>query len=307
MSATHSAPPESTPRGAGLGKHAAGVWVAGAYVTALLVAVVVAVLLSREPLLWRAWWADCAGTLVIFAFSRTFRNSSFYDAYWSIAPMALAGWFAWLGLEQGAHPVRQVLVLGLVWWWGARLTFNWWRGWTGLGHEDWRYTDLRKRSGALYPVVDLLGIHVAPTAQVFLGCLALYPALVYSAAPLGPLDALGVAMAAVAIVIESRADSELHRFLSRRREPGEILSSGLWAYSRHPNYFGEMGFWVGLATLGYAADLTFVYSGFGALTIVGLFVFISVPMIERRSLERRPGYADHARRVSAIVPWFPRQ
>jgi len=286
-------------------KLAGGAWIALAYVLALVAGYFAGRQVLGEHPLWVVLAADVAGTVVVFAFSRGFSNSSFYDAYWSLGPMAIAVYLALFAAEPGVNFFRQIVVVALVWWWGGRLTYNWWRQWTGLSHEDWRYVDLREKSGAFYPFVDLFGIHLFPTVQVFLGCLALYPCLCTSGAPFGGLDVLAAVITAGSIYIETRADVELHDFVHGDRQPGQILNRGLWAYSRHPNYFGEIGFWVGLALLGYAADPSFVWSGSGALTITIMFVFVSVPMLDDRSLERRPAYAEHMRRVSGIIPWFP--
>jgi steroid 5-alpha reductase family enzyme len=108
-------------------------------------------------------------------------------------------------------------------------------------------------------------------------------------------------------VIEATADAQLHRFCQARK-PGEIMSRGLWAYSRHPNYFGEISFWWGLWLFGLAADPgSALWTLAGPAAITALFVFVSVPLIDKRSLARRPGYAEHSKRISAIVPWFPKK
>ncbi|MBI5546954.1 MAG: DUF1295 domain-containing protein, partial [Deltaproteobacteria bacterium] len=90
--------------------------------------------------------------------------------------------------------------------------------------------------------------------------------------------------------------------------PGEIVNTGLWKYSRHPNYFGEVSFWWGLWLFGVASDpASALWTLAGPVAMTGLFLFISVPMLDKRSLERRPGYAEHRRRVSALIPWFPKR
>ncbi|MEM9866013.1 MAG: DUF1295 domain-containing protein, partial [Myxococcota bacterium] len=158
--------------------------------------------------LWVGLWADVVGTFVIFGFSVRLKNASMYDAYWSVAPVALALYWAWVG---GGDPIRMTLVLALVSAWGVRLTYSWARGWTGLDHEDWRYVDLREKTGAAYPLVNLLGIHFFPTAQVFLGMLPVHAALTMEGS-LGVIDGLAAAVTALAIYLETRADRELHDF-----------------------------------------------------------------------------------------------
>jgi steroid 5-alpha reductase family enzyme len=196
-------------------------------------------------------------------------------------------------------------VCALVTFWGVRLTYNWARGFAGLGHEDWRYVDIRRKTGGAYWPASLAGIHVFPTVQVYLGCLPLYPALT-SARPLGLFDVLAAAVTLGAVLIETLADEQLRSF-RRAGKGGEIMAWGLWAYSRHPNYFGEIGFWWGLLLCGLAADPGSLWSGIGALSITAMFLLVSIPMLDRRSAARRPAYTDHMKRVSRLVPWRPRR
>ena len=279
-------------------------WIVAAYAVALLVAATVAAALPPGVALWqRVALADVAATVAVFAFSVGLDNSSVYDAYWSVAPMVIAPALASLSRE--APFARRALVVALVSAWAVRLTYNWARGWRGLDHEDWRYVDLRAKTGRLYWAVSFLGLHFFPTALVYLGCLALVPALVTGTRPLGPLDGAALVVTAGAIVVEAAADAQLRAFRERAK-PGEIMASGLWAYSRHPNYFGEIAFWWGLFLFALAADGGAWRAGAGAASITLLFVGVSVPMLDQRSLARRPEYAEHMARVSAIVPWWPR-
>ena len=279
---------------------------AASYVIAGGVALsVVHALGDRSPILI-AGCADIAATFVIFGFSTVCRNSSLYDPYWSVAPVPIALYWALNPVVTGVSSIRQVLAVSLVTIWAVRLTYNWLRRWEGLTHEDWRYSDLRDKTGRRYWLVDLTGIHLFPTIQVFLGCLALYPALSVGTSRLGVIDGIAVLITSGAIWIEATADKQLHRFLCGEKKPGEILNKGLWAYSRHPNYFGEVMFWWGLYLMGLAADPSYWWTIIGPLSITGMFMFISIPMIDKRSLKRRPDYADHMHKVSAFIPWLPR-
>jgi steroid 5-alpha reductase family enzyme len=277
-------------------------WVALAYATGGIAAWIVCAVLPSSVERWQAILAaDVAATAVVFAWSVVLDNSSVYDPYWSVAPMAIAP-----GLIATASPdvpvLRQAVVTALVLFWGARLTFNWARGWEGLGHEDWRYVDIRKKSGRAYWVVSFVGIHLMPTFWVFLGCLSLIPAIATGARALGPLDVVAFAVTAGAIALETMADEQLLRFRRSNPPPGQTLSRGLWALSRHPNYLGEISLWWGLYLFALAADPSAWGCVAGPLSITLLFTFVSVPMIDRRSLARRPGYAEHMARVPAIFP-----
>lgn len=279
----------------------AGLRVLLAYVAAA-VGAVVAGYLARDLHPWAVVAiADGVATVIVFAFSVAHDNSSFYDAYWSVAPPLIAAYFAY---DATASP-RFVLAVVLVTIWAARLTFNWWRRWDGLAHEDWRYVDLRAQTGRAYWLVSLLGLHGFPTVLVYFGCLPLW-VVANGDAPLGPIDVAAVVVTGGAILIEAIADQQLRAHVLGG-EADRILDRGLWRWSRHPNYFGELMFWWGIALFGFAAGshAWFVYAG--ALGMTGLFVFVSVPMVEKRARERRgAAFAAYAARTSRLVPWPPR-
>ncbi len=108
---------------------------------------------------------------------------------------------------------------------------------------------------------------------------------------------------ASAIAVEALADRQLHRFAAEPANRERIADVGLWRWSRHPNYVGEIGLWCGLWLFGLASAPSWWWTAVGPLTMVALFVFVSVPMMDRRSLARRSGYAEHMRRVAPLLPW----
>ena len=141
-----------------------------------------------------------------------------------------------------------------------------------------------------------------PTILVYLGCLPMI-SIVASDTPFVLTDVIGFAISLVAIEIERRADNQLRAFKSNPSSTG-VCREGLWKFSRHPNYFGEITFWLGLFVMAYGlAPLEHLYYGVGFLVMVLLFVFISIPMMEKRQIGK-PGYADYRRQVSMLVPWF---
>lgn len=250
--------------------------------------------------------ADLWATLVIFGFSRLYSNSSMYDAYWSVIPPALLVYW-WAAGDVGIDAVHCwviALVLGV---WAVRLTANWAIGWPGLQHEDWRYRMLKGRAGGAAFVVDLFAIHVFPTIQVFLGMVPVYVAVTRHDSTIGWLTALAAVVGSAAIALEYVADAQLRHFTAHRT-PGSVLDSGVWSWSRHPNYFGEFGFWVAMALFGIAAaPADWWWLLVGVAVILAMFLGASIPMMEQRSLSRRPGYPDVVDRVSRFVPRPPRR
>lgn len=273
------------------------------YLVAIAVAVVALIWLDGE-LLMNTLWADLAATLVIFTYSRIYKNSSFYDAYWSVIPPLMVLYWALFHINPGVDPVRQFLVISLVWLWGFRLTANWASHWEGLVHEDWRYQPIKEGAGKFEFAADFAAIHLFPTLIVFAACLPAYAAVSIGTAELNWLDALAFIVTFGAIVIETVADLQLHKFVANKK-PGEFIKTGLWRYSRHPNYFGELSFWIGLMLFGLAAHPEgWMWMMPGAIAMAAMFAFASIPLMDKRSVERRPEYAEHMQKVSAIVPWF---
>ena len=276
-----------------------------AYIVTLGVAWGALEVLDQSPL-WNMFWADIAATVAIFVFSRLYKNSSFYDAYWSVIPPLIALYWTMAATAQGIDMTRAWLVVILVWLWGIRLTANWATFWPGLEHEDWRYAPIKTNAGKWNALADFSAIHLFPTVIVFAACLPIYAAVAMDARPLNALDYLAAAVTLIAILIELVSDIQLHRFLTHRK-PGEIMKTGLWALSRHPNYFGEWLFWVGLALFGLAAvPSAWFWVVPGAVAMLVMFLVASIPMIDKRSVERRPEYQAHMARVSGFVPWFPK-
>lgn len=279
------------------------VWIAVAYLAGFIAAGCVAgQFAASKPVWFTILAADVVATCVVFAFSKLLDNSSVYDPYWSVAPMVIAPALARFASSDQVPVARKFVVTALVLVWGARLTWNWARGWHGISHEDWRYVGLRATTGRAWWLVSFLGIHMAPTVWVYLGCLALIPALGTGSQPLGPLDAIALVITAGAIVLEAIADQQLRSFRLENPAPGTIMARGLWARVRHPNYLGEILLWWGVYLFGLAADRASWKNIVGPIAINALFVFISVPMLDRRSCARRPHYAEHMRRVPALLP-----
>lgn len=273
------------------------------YAAALAVALAVGwALRARHPVLVAAA-ADVAATLVVFAFSVRHDNSSLYDPYWSVAPIPVALYWAALAGDGSGGGLRRAWLLAIVCVWGVRLTANQLGRWGGLADEDFRYVELRGRSGRWYWPLSLVGIHLAPTAWVFLGLLPAYPALARSVRPWTALDTAAAAVAGGAVLLEAVADRQLRRFVDARRDPAAVLDTGVWALCRHPNYLGEVMFWWGLYLSGVAAAPGWAWTLVGPLAITLLFVFVSVPWMDRRMAARHPAWIARLHEVPALLPW----
>lgn len=260
--------------------------------------------------------ATLVATTVVFAFSFATKNTSVYDPYWVLAPCALAVYWASLNPEPLTWFQRAGLVL--VFTWALRFIVALpWPGWTrGIDHEDWRYLHVREKLGSAswaYWPVSYVSFHLTPTLLVFLGVAPLGRMLVGAdtppeGAPFGSVGLVAaVAFTTVAICIEALADAQLKRFRSRAPNHDEVLDAGLWAYSRHPNYFGECCFWTGLLLMAVAAGWVGLsrepWLVGGAITMFAFFRFGSIPLMDARSLARRPGYETVMKSTSALILW----
>ncbi len=272
------------------------------YTIAALTAALTFVALPHLDLIYRVLMADLTATGVVFIASAAFQNSSLYDPYWSLAPPLIGGFLLVNQLEP-----RLLLAVALTSLWGGRLTLNWLKTWQSLDHEDWRYRRLKSQTGRLYWGVSLFGIHLFPTVLVFLGCLSFFAIASVDPAPLGGLDILASVILLASIWVEAQADRELHHFRANRSSPSEVLTLGLWARCRHPNYLGEIGFWFGLYLFSAAAlDSFWQIALIGPVAMLALFKGISIPMIEHKLLTEKPDYTQYRDKTPQLLPYGQR-
>ncbi len=275
-------------------------YVAGVYAAALVAAAIAWNLAPLHPLLGLLAGLGAASAVTYVAILRSDCGSVF-DPWWSVLPPFAALWLTSLSEADGLTP-RQLAVHTVVWFWGIRLTWNWARGWPGLHHEDWRYVDLAARWPLPNWAVRALAVVGFPTLIVWLGCLPLHAALAGEGTGFGLLDLLALALGLAATSLELVADEQMWSF-SRTKQPGELMDQGLWALARHPNYLGEICFWVSLWLFGVAASPAAWWTGVGALAMIAMFRFASIPMLDERSAARRPAFAAYAARTPALLPW----
>ncbi len=238
--------------------------------------------------------ADVAATVFVFIFSLIFKNASVYDPYWSVQPIVILLAFL-IGNEPNA---AKILIFLAVFLWGVRLTANWAYTFKSLEHQDWRYTMLCEKTGKFYPIINFVGIHLVPTLVVYAVTL---PAVfvMQGDAKFNVLGAIFVAISVFAFLFQGTADYQMHKF--RRTATGGFIRSGLWKYSRHPNYLGEILMWWGIA-LASAAFLGFKWYLFiGAVLNTMLFLFVSIPLADGRQ-SRKPGFVEYKEQTHALMP-----
>ena len=278
-----------------LKQNRAASFIAVTFVYILAAAVGVAVYLAL-PFDWRLSLliADMAATVVTFAFSLIFGNASVYDPYWSVQPPVILIAFA-IGKKLTALGVLLVIA---VFFWAVRLTANWAYTFHGLEHQDWRYTMLKEKTGAFYPIINFVGIHTVPTLVVYLCVLpAAYAITEGLRANAASIIFLCVSIAAASM--QGIADTEMHKF--RKKHEGVFIRDGLWKYSRHPNYLGEILMWWGVGLSVFCAAPDAWYLLLGALSNTALFFFVSIPMADRRQ-SRKSGFEEYKKQTRMLLP-----
>jgi len=288
----------------GLSRRASFAVIIGLYAVAVPLAVIVAALVGPDSPMLAIVLGYGASVTFLYVASQIAGNGSTFDAWWSVMPPALAIWFAVVVDGEGGSGVRRWLVAGLALLWGARLTANWAIGWSGLAHEDWRYRMLYETVPLPRWAVSFTSVHFFPLVVVTLGSLPLATAASNpqdSGRGFGWLDVVAIVVALVGVALEHFADVDLRRF-NRTKQPGDVLNTGLWSRSRHPNYLGEMFWWWSLFLFAVAADPGSWWTGIGALAMTIMFLAASIPIAEKRSAERRPGWAAYKADTPMLLP-----
>ncbi len=251
---------------------------------------------GRLPLPWylALLVADALATVFTFLFSLIFQNASVYDPYWSVQPPVILLAFA----ADKEITFFGALLLFVVLLWGVRLTANWAYTFGGLNHQDWRYTMLQEKTGAFYPLINFIGIHMVPTLVVYACTLPAVYALIHGlSANAGSIALLGVSLCA--ILLQGTADVQMHRY--RKSKDAPFNRHGLWKYSRHPNYLGELLMWWGVALSVVSLAPAAWGLLLGALANTVLFFAVSIPMADGRQ-SRKDGFAAYKQETRALLP-----
>ena len=250
------------------------------------------------------WWlklliADIAATVITFIFSVIFKNASVYDPYWSVQPIVIL--FA-CAVGKKLDLLR-ILLLIAVTFWGVRLTANWAYTFKGLDHQDWRYTMLKEKTGTFYPVINFIGIHLMPTLIVY-GCILPACYAFQSDTEANLFCVIPFVISIGAVILQGTADIQMHRY--RKNRTGNFMRTGLWKYSRHPNYLGEILMWWGVASMVCVAcpDKWCLMSG--ALTNTILFLTVSIPMADNRQAAK-DGFSEYKKQTRMLLPIKKRQ
>jgi steroid 5-alpha reductase family enzyme len=250
-----------------------------------------------SPPIWGLIFAVSAA-VILWLISLRIRDVSIVDIFWGPGVAGVVDLAAWLGHAGGP---RTSVVLLLVNLWAIRLAAHIWARHDG---EDHRYAAMRTKFGRNWWWASLLQVFLLQAILIWFVPAPLVAAVLYSQIPMGWLDYAGVAIAASALVLEALADFQLSAFRADPSNRGKVMDRGLWGWSRHPNYFGEASMWWGYFAIGFAASHQWWLILSPLLITVLLLKVSGVSLMEETMDERRPGYGEYKRRVSAFIPWF---
>jgi steroid 5-alpha reductase family enzyme len=226
------------------------------------------------------------------------------DVAWGLG-FAVVALVAWLLSAGDGDGVRRTLVLVLTAAWGVRLATHIYLRSRGKG-EDPRYEELMRKARGKPNTYALRSVYLTQGAIMWFVSLPVQVAMFQEPGP-GVLAWLGVAVWLVGMFFETVGDWQLTRFRNDPGSRGQVLDTGLWRYTRHPNYFGDACVWWGISLVAFE-----VWPG--VLTVLSPVVMTWLlargtgkPLLEKDIAERRPGYADYVRRTSGFVPLPPKR
>jgi steroid 5-alpha reductase family enzyme len=244
--------------------------------------------------------------VALWGISLIVEDSSIVDILWGLGLGAVA-WVSYT-FSSGAED-RKLLVAVLVSIWAIRLAgYIGWRNWGG---EDRRYARLRQHvegQGKNFALYSLVHIYLLQGSLMWIFSFIVQIPMVYRhPADLGILAWVGVVVWAFGLLYETVADLQLARFRKDRANAGRTMQTGLWRYSRHPNYFGELVAWSGIYLIA-------IENMVGVPTILCILMLaynimggMGAGTVERRMQKKRPDYLDYINRTSKLIPMPPRR
>ena len=240
--------------------------------------------------------ADITATVFVWICGVIFKTASMYDPYWSLQTL-----FFYIGLliyfnNFNLWTIIPLLSMAL---YSLRLTGNFIMGFHDLSYVDWRYTMLKEKSGKLFQIVNLFGICMFPTLVVYSASIPLF--IYASLTEFSFLDMIGSAVILAGTFLEFVSDMQMKVFIKYRIDKEQVIDYGLWKYSRHPNYLGEIIIWFGVFMVLVINNPSYWYFFFGAVINLLMFLFISIPMEEKHMLSYKPALREYIKTTSMLL------
>ena len=257
----------------------------------------------------RVYLVDFGVTCCLFAVGNLlFASNNIYDLHWPCLPLTCTIYFHFATNPLAYLSAKQAVVLLLVLLWSFHLIWQTVASCDDIRQEDWRYQMFRKRyPRSAFLLFAFFALHVLPMLEVLIGTSSIYYVFVHSHRHenLTIADVLVLSFVALGVLLENLADRQLREFRRRKQRSRDlrfaVLAHGLWKYSRHPNYLGEMMFWWGLFFAGLMHDAP-LWCGLGPLLITLMMIFGSIPMSEERMFRKYPEYKFVQQKTPMLIP-----
>lgn len=234
---------------------------------------------------------------LLWLLSLKLRDASIVDIFWGTGYVLVAALGLW---RSGGESPRTTVFLGLAIVWGLRLSV--YLGWRNIGRgEDPRYVALRAKYGANFPLLSLPLVFIFQGVLIWVISMPLQVPAEEGRRGWTVVETVGVVLWVIGFVFETVGDWQLARFRSRPENRGRVLDRGLWALTRHPNYFGDAMVWWGLSLPAVAGGAWWTAIGPALMTWL-LMRFSGVPLLERSLVASRPGYQEYMKRTNAFFP-----
>ena len=234
---------------------------------------------------------------VWFVLSLILKRNDVADIAWGIGFVLLA-WLSYFMSD--CHSTRALVVCIIVSIWGVRLALHI-QSRNRKKNEDYRYAAWRKEWGKWFLLRSYTQVYLLQGLLLFIISIPILWINKYSNMALTPLDLIGFLVWLIGFVLEVIADYQLAQFKNNPKNKGQLMRSGLWRFSRHPNYFGEVLLWWGIFIMALSVSSGWM-TIIGPITITVLILFVSgIPMLERKQ-KMHPDYKDYASKTSRFIP-----
>ncbi|GEL07924.1 DUF1295 domain-containing protein [Salisediminibacterium halotolerans] len=238
----------------------------------------------------------------VFVIAQVIKDNSIVDIAWGFGFVIIALVSLFYTQE---FSIRQMVVVGLVTLWGLRLTiFLWYRS-IGRG-EDFRYANFRKNWGKNAVIMAFTRVFMMQGAFMLIIAYPILRVHVSDGPGVDVFMILGAALWIIGFFFQVTGDAQLQRFKKRKTHKDQILTTGVWRYTRHPNYFGEAAMWWGIfiivlpVELGWTAIFAPIFINFLLINVSG------VPFLDER-FKDNPQYQQYKKETNKFIPWFPKK
>jgi steroid 5-alpha reductase family enzyme len=260
--------------------------------------------------LYRIYIIDLYVTCILFLIGNyIFLTNNIYDLHWPLIPLICSIYFHFTSDSIELFSLKRLPFILIICLWSFHLIWQTICSSNNIQHEDWRYEMMRKQYKNNFIIFSFFALHLLPMFQVLIGSSSIYYIYIntHIYQSLTIVDILFLLCILFGVLLENISDKQLKEFRHYKKKSKEhrfaVLSHGLWKYSRHPNYLGEIIYWWALFFYGYFSNAPLWY-GFGPLLITLMMVFGSIPMSEERLFRKYPEYKFVQQRVPILIPTF---